>query len=285
MLKIGIIGTESKHCDTFCDLFNNQNIAPNARITHILGVNSEETNRILEKVKIDNIVSSPDEMLYQVDALLIVTRDGNNHLSYAKPFIEAKTAVWIDKPIAVSCEDAKELLELTNNNNTILMGGSCGRRIEGVLRAQKAVENGEIGDVLFATLNFPANMASQYNGLFFYAPHLFEITAHIFGFSPISLYASKISDNNITVILSYKNFNVTLNFCEKASNNRIYIMGTTGFIEEEIDFADAFKAEMLAFIQSLQEKNHPKASDDFIMSTKLINEVYNSIKTGKAILL
>jgi predicted dehydrogenase len=82
----------------------------------------------------------------QVDAVLI-SLPTHLHLKCMRQAAEAKKAVFLEKPIATSVEDAKEILSLSERNSVKLMLGYPLRFNPAFARLKQDFDNGLIGDV------------------------------------------------------------------------------------------------------------------------------------------
>lgn len=76
-----------------------------ARVTHVWTQDAAISASIAKSAKIAHVVSTLEEMVRQVDAVLLTRDDPENHVSMARPFIEAGIPVFIDKPLASSDSD------------------------------------------------------------------------------------------------------------------------------------------------------------------------------------
>ena len=78
---------------------------PGARVTHIWTDNPAEAPNVAGASKIENVVAKPEDVIGKVDAAIISTDDGNDHVRRASPFIEAGLPVFMDKPMATNMPD------------------------------------------------------------------------------------------------------------------------------------------------------------------------------------
>ncbi len=78
---------------------------PGARVTHVWTQEQTLSEQIAAACLIDHIVKRPQEMIGQVDAVLLLRDDPENHVAMAKPFIEANVPIFIDKPLAACSAD------------------------------------------------------------------------------------------------------------------------------------------------------------------------------------
>ena len=123
MYKIAILGCENSHADTFLDF-----ILKEMRYTdvEVIGVYSEDTEaakKLNEKYGVYT-AQSYDEFVGKADGILITARHGGNHLKYAKPYIKSGIPMFIDKPVTVSEEEARDSKDSTENDSEDCAYGS-----------------------------------------------------------------------------------------------------------------------------------------------------------------
>ena len=56
---------------------------------------------------IPTVYDRPEEMIGNVDAVIVATDDGNEHIERCKPFIDAGIPMFIDKPLVNTEEDLR----------------------------------------------------------------------------------------------------------------------------------------------------------------------------------
>ncbi|MEQ1749769.1 MAG: Gfo/Idh/MocA family oxidoreductase, partial [Prosthecobacter sp.] len=71
---------------------------PGARVTYIWTDEPADAPKVAAASLIEHVVSQPEDVIGQVDAVVIATDDGNDHVRRARPFIEAGLPIFIDKP-------------------------------------------------------------------------------------------------------------------------------------------------------------------------------------------
>lgn len=87
---------------------------PGAKVTHICftGFLGREDAEMCAKINgIPNVVDSPEEMIGNVDAVIVATDDGNEHVERCRPFVEAGIPMFIDKPLVNTEEDLRTFLQ------------------------------------------------------------------------------------------------------------------------------------------------------------------------------
>lgn len=72
---------------------------PGAKVTHIWADQRGLAEQVAAAAMIPNIADDPRDVIGEVDAVLIPTDIGGEHLERCRPFIEAGLPVFIDKPL------------------------------------------------------------------------------------------------------------------------------------------------------------------------------------------
>lgn len=90
-----------------------------AQVTHIWTQDEDISCHIAKASKIPFVVGSYEEMVDKVDAVLLARDDAENHVKYAKPFLEMGMPIYIDKPVALRNKDAEHLFSLQKYSGQI----------------------------------------------------------------------------------------------------------------------------------------------------------------------
>lgn len=83
-----------------------------AHVTHVWTQDRAISCRVAEAARIEHVVDHPTDFLGQVDAVLLARDDAQTHLEMARPFLLAGLPVYVDKPLALSLGQAREMLSL-----------------------------------------------------------------------------------------------------------------------------------------------------------------------------
>ena len=124
-LKLGLVGTDTSHVTGFAAAFNDPSSpqhVPGARIVAAYRGGSPDlpssrdridnfTRQLQEKYGVE-IVGSITELCARVDGVLLTSVDGRAHLAQAREVIAARKPLFIDKPLASTLEDAREIARL-----------------------------------------------------------------------------------------------------------------------------------------------------------------------------
>lgn len=129
-LRLGIVGTDTSHSVAFTALLNdpaNKNHLAGARVVAAYKGGSpdiKESSGRLEKYAEElstkyGVELTPDipTLLTKVDAVLLESVDGRKHLEQFRQIVKAGKPVFIDKPLASTLFDAREIAKLAQENN------------------------------------------------------------------------------------------------------------------------------------------------------------------------
>jgi hypothetical protein len=121
-LRVGIIGTDISHVTQFTRILNNASDPEHVAGARVVAAYKGGSQDIVSsRTRVDNferelvknwgIEMVPDipTLCSKVDAVLLESGDGRIHLAQVKPVIAAHKPVFIDKPLAATLEDAREI--------------------------------------------------------------------------------------------------------------------------------------------------------------------------------
>lgn len=130
-LRLGIIGTDTSHVIEFTKMLNDSNSpdhVPGARVVAAFKGGSSEMSESYKRVdRFANelrtrwnieFVSDIASLCPKVDGIMLESVDGRQHLEQVKQAVACGKPLWIDKPLAASLADAKEIVRLTREAGT-----------------------------------------------------------------------------------------------------------------------------------------------------------------------
>lgn len=187
--KIGIIGLDTSHSVAFTKALN----APSPQ-KELLGYKivaaypygsktiESSASRIpgyIEDVKQQGveIVDSIATLLEKVDVVMLETNDGRLHLEQALAVIKAKKPLFIDKPVAASWKDVKQIYDTAKRFSVPVFSASSLRYMDTV----QAVRAGKVGKVLGADTYSPATLEPNHPDFFWYGIHGVEMLITVMG--------------------------------------------------------------------------------------------------------
>ena len=76
-------------------------------VSHVWTDNPEDAKLVAKVAEIENIVEDPKDVIGQVDAVLVATDIGSEHVERCRPFVEANVPIFVDKPLCDNFSDLK----------------------------------------------------------------------------------------------------------------------------------------------------------------------------------
>lgn len=83
-----------------------------ARVTRVWTQDRAVSEHVAAAALIDRVVDDYREMIGDVDGVLLARDDAENHLEMCRDFLAAGLPVYVDKPLALSVDNAKRILAL-----------------------------------------------------------------------------------------------------------------------------------------------------------------------------
>jgi predicted dehydrogenase len=215
---------------------------------------SEELSRKIAKAaKIPRIVSTPEEMLGEVDAVLLARDDAENHLEFAAPFMKAGLPVYIDKPIALSVSALSKLYELEQYPGQIFTCSALRYSAELMLTEADRRELGQIRQIAAFT---PKSWSK-------YAVHIIEPVLNMLPSfdEPVSVNTTTSrnseDDTSGTLLVGWRSGVQTAFFAtgDGVTPISVHVIGTKGY--KSLNFTDsfsAFKSALEAFVGGVRSR-------------------------------
>jgi len=183
-LRVGIIGTDTSHATAFAQLLNGGKV-PGAKIVAAYKGGSPDVES--SHTRVDNyakelqtkwgveIVDTIPALAAKVDAILLLSVDGRAHLPQFKAALAAKKPVFIDKPLASTLADAREVDRLAKEAHVPWFSASS-------LRYSEIVSSVEGPGILGAMTWGPGPFEEHHQlDLSWYAIHPVEILFTLMG--------------------------------------------------------------------------------------------------------
>ncbi len=166
-----------------------------------------------------------------IDAVVLAT-PAVDHASMAIKAIEAGKDVLVEKPLALSVEEAKPVVDLAEQKKAILMVGHILLYHPAVQELKRLVDDGSLGKILYVQSNrlSMGKVRSEENILWSFAPHDISMILHLIGEPPQTVRAfgaSYLQEGIEDVTVSI------LDFSEKVSAH-IYVSWMHAFKEHRL---------------------------------------------------
>jgi len=190
-IRVGIIGTDTSHVIEFTRMFNDASQpdhVPGVRVVAAFKGGSPDVAESWERVdkyaaELQNkwqveIVDSIPKLCSMVDGVLLESLDGRAHLNQAKLVFAAGKPVFIDKPLAASYQDAKEIAQLASRAGVPWFSSSSLRYWEETQRLKNLQGAGRI---LTYSVYSPSPTEPHHPDLMWYGIHGVEILFTLMG--------------------------------------------------------------------------------------------------------
>lgn len=127
----------------------------------------------------------------QIHAIALAT-PAETHAELAIQAMKAGKDVFVEKPMALTLEDAEQMQSVANQTDRILMVGHLLEYHPAVLKLRELIDSGELGKINYVysnRLNF-GKVRTEENALWSFAPHDFAVILRLIGQSPIEVSAT-----------------------------------------------------------------------------------------------
>ena len=223
---------------------------PNAGVTHIWTDDPSDARSVAKASLIPHVVKTAEEVIGEVDAVIVATDKGYEHVERCRPFVEAGIPVFVDKPLVDNEEDLRIFSAWVADGKPI-MSSSCMRYSKEYLPYRLSTH--ELGKLRFASITTPKSWER-------YGIHALEGIYPIIGPGFISARNTGSIDRNIVHFKHKSGADVVV-----AATGDMYgsfgvlgLCGTAGHVE--VAFSDtfyAFKSQLEAFIDYLRTGVRP----------------------------
>jgi predicted dehydrogenase len=295
MFRIGILGSDNSHADRFSEIINRSDHAaylPNsgAKVVAIWGQEAERTQKVATNGRIDTIVAAPEAMIGQVDAVFCVTRHGGLHRELVTPYLEAGIPVFIDKPLAVDPDDAREIVRVAQAKGVPFSSFSTVRFSQSTQAF--AAEAAKLGGVRVGSYTGPATRRNIYGGIIFYAIHSIEMMLMIQGTGVIWVDAQEgpaldaDGNGNISVTCAYGDGalgTLALTVDSKYAFTA-HAIGREGLAYRALDIHDCYHEGMKVILPALRgEKEAGVAPEAMIEAVQIAAAIERSLDENRRV--
>ncbi|MEO7599057.1 MAG: oxidoreductase [Opitutus sp.] len=225
---------------------------PGATVTHIccVGGGGFTAEHVAKCSLIPQIVDHPTDVIGEVDAVIIATDIGSEHVARARPFIEAGVPLFIDKPLTDNAPDL-EIFRGWVDQGRPLMSSSSMRYTKEFMPYRHSTR--ELGELRFVSITTPKSWEA-------YGIHALEAVYPILGPGFISARNTGSFERNIVHLKHTCGADVIVVASSDMSGSFgcLQLCGTAGKVQlASGDSFFAFKAQLAAFIEYLRTGKHP----------------------------
>ncbi len=198
-IKVGIIGLDTSHVILFTKILNDPAATGDLAGVKIvaaypggsddLPMSRDRVAGFTQQIRALNveIVDSIDQLLSKVDVVMLESVDGRRHLEQAEQVFRSGKPIFIDKPVAASLTDAREIYRLAEEHKVPCFSTSMLRFVPLVQEIQRGSES--VGQVRGCDVFGPCATAMYHPSLYFYGIHGVELLFATMGRGCVSVAA------------------------------------------------------------------------------------------------
>ncbi len=169
------------------NLARNLGTLAGSRWRYLIDLSPERRAKAVELYPQVTVTDDIDAMLANPDvAAVVVATPAASHAALARKALDAGKHVFVEKPLALSTDDAIELARLADEKELVLMVGHTFEFNPAVRAMKQFIDSGEIGDVLYIhsqRLNL-GRIQSDINAFWSIGPHDVSIANYLLASSP-----------------------------------------------------------------------------------------------------
>ncbi len=264
-------------------------------LNSVFSNNRNRSKEIADKFGVPNYFNDYDEFLKSdINAVYIASANSDHHQQVIKA-AEAKKNIYCEKPLSLTSQQAKEMVECCKDNNVLFAVNYVHRAHPLILKAKEFLNNQMLGKLVSINVNFnidiPPSANFRYNKQLSGGGALRDIGTHMidllrfFGGEIISIngvvdnviYKSEVDDFATAIVKfennSYGNFNVS--YGTKKAFNRIEIIGHTGAISiDKVIAAKNITSKMTILLDGEAKKSFRKRANKMLNMLRLIQKSF-----------
>ena len=232
-----------------------------AKVTHIWTDDPEDAKKVSVASKIPNVVENFEDVIGEVDAVIVATDKGNEHVWRAKPFIDAGIPVFIDKPLADNVEDLRYFIDCVKNGAKILSSSSLRYTKEYIPYFESTNELGEL-----RYINMTMMKSWERYGI-----HALEPVYRITGPGYVSVQNTGDENNNIVHLVHKNGIHVNLAVMYGTVGSDLKLVGTKDSVSVPMkDSFYSFKTQLEKFVDFIEFGKEPYPFDETIELMEII---------------
>lgn len=221
-----------------------------ARVTHVWTDDPADAPKVAAASRIEHVVARPEEVIGQVDAVIIGTDDGDEHVRRARPFIEAGLPLFVDKPLAINVPDLNQFIRWHNEGRLFLSSSNMRYAPESKLILRQKAQLGDLRWIASCTSKTWER----------YAIHALEVLWPVLGPGFLTVRTESRSGSDIAYLTHRSGVQISLAviFDAVGSYGALHVFGTRGNLAVTCwDTYTAFRNQLCAFVEMLRTGRRP----------------------------
>jgi hypothetical protein len=252
---------------------------PGAKVTHVWCDQRSDAEKVSRASCVPHVVDRAEDVIGQVDAVIIATDRGWEHVDRARPFVEAGLPVFIDKPLCDRADHLQQFVRWQNAGRPIL--STSAMRYAREFRSL-GERRAELGDLRLITITTPKTWER-------YGIHALEAVYPLL--SPggwLSVANSGTEQANVVHARHRDGIDVVLSAVSDmyGAFGCLGLFGTKGNLQ--VQFRDtffAFKTQLVAFVDYLRTGLLPFPFPETVELMKIIAGIRSREQAGRTVRL
>jgi predicted dehydrogenase len=234
-----------------------------ARVTHVWTDDPADAELVSKASLVPNVVKKAEDVIGQVDAVIVATDKGWEHVERCKPFIEAGLPIFVDKPMVDNEADLQTFCKWVKDGARILSSSSMRYCKE---YAPLRMSTNNLGKLRYISITTPKTWER-------YGIHALEGIYPITGPGYVSVRNTGTADKNIVHLKHRDGIDVVIAAISDmyGSFGVLDVCGTAGFQQvSSMDSFYSFKAQLQTFVDYLQTGELPFPFAETVELMKII---------------
>ena len=235
---------------------------PGARVAMICCNRRSDAEHVAKCSLIPEVVDRPEEMIGRVDAVIIATDIGSEHVERARPFIEAGVPLFIDKPLCDNLADLEYFRKMHAAGAKFISSSSM-RYCKELLPYFHGNFH-EIGELRYISMVMPKKWET-------YGIHALETVFALTGGGYESLRNMGEAGRNIVHLHHSRGFDVVIANVYDIASSDIAVVGNKGSLNIRTqDSYTSFRRQLVAFVEYLRTGVAPMPFEETEELMKLV---------------
>lgn len=278
-MRLGIIGIDNTHADHAVRHLNLEHALGSARVVAIHGGTAERSAALAETGGVETVAERPEDLIGQVDAVIVMDRDGALHRAHAVPLLKAGVPVLVDKPLATTVADAEAILAAARAGGVPVTSYSALRWAPAL--AAVGERAAEIGEIRTVVATGPVQRDSVYGGVSFYGVHAVEMALHLLA-PPDAAPAVSVLPGAVLVVVPAGPAHGVINLVERGPEAAVpfhlEVVGTKGVVAEPVVLAKDYTLPSLrVFLEMARTGVAPLDEAELLAPVRVMEAISASI--------
>lgn len=288
-LRVAMIGLDTSHTIEFTRRLQAPDVAPDQKVSGMKAVTclrfstpfQSEEGLDQRQAQLETwgvkVTRDFDEAVADVDAIMLEVNDPAYHLEYFRKVAPLGKPVFLDKPLADTIENGKEIYRIAKENNVRVFSASSLRFVPQLTEALKAV-----GSPAYTITYGPLGKAPAGSSIVWYGVHAFEMLERAMGQGAVSVFAHK-DGAGVVCIVEYRD--ARRGIVELTEG--VYSYG--GVVRDKskvapfvVDTSRLYSDELEKIVAFFKGGQPPVAMEDALEIMAMLDAAERSTKTGAA---